>query len=113
MKNLVKKIYVHAVYNPRVSRILTSLAFVAVISLMYANPVYAGGGSGADPFSKIMDLVCGILQKIGGVVAFVGAFMIIWGFKDHNPDTKMNGITTAAVGGGLFTLSTVGKTFLN
>jgi len=121
--NAVSKMYKRVICNQRLLDSLTVIVFVSIFIFSFSQSVMASGttgttggtakGVGADPFTKIMDIICGLLQKIGGVVAFVGAFMIIWGIKDHNPDTKMNGITTAAVGGGLFTLASMGNSFLN
>lgn len=111
IKEICTKAINKVMYNDKAVKTIYSLALMTFLVIGFETRVFAA--SGEDPFTSIMTIVCGLLKKIGGVVCFVGAFRIIWGFKDHNPDTKMQGIEIAAVGGGLFTLASAGGSFLN
>jgi hypothetical protein len=85
-------IFMHKVR--KVAATLTSLAFA--MSLMTINCFAVSNDAGS--FNTVVAFIVTWVQRIGGVIAFVGAIQFGMAFKNDDADGKTRGLMTLASG---------------
>lgn len=78
----------------KITSVFTSLAFA--VSLMTIN-CFAVANSAAS-FDTVVAFIVTWVQRIGGVIAFVGAIQFGMAFKNDDADGKTRGLMTLASG---------------
>lgn len=91
-----------SISNPAIYNILYMTLFIIILSTMSYDNTFAVDSipstGGTEKIDMLTGLIAGIFLKIGAVVLFLGGLQVAWGIKSDSPDSKANGVKTAAAG---------------
>lgn len=105
-------------------KLMVLLTVMAVMTVFFAVNVLAAGAGAADPgaaagtvdatnaFNKVMEILVPWIQKLGGVVMFVGGIMFALGTKNDDADSKTRGVNTLIAGAMVIGVATAYPVFL-
>ena len=96
--------------------IVRTLSIVAVLLILIATPVYAGGldlNTGVAQFDALIGFLAAWVGRLGGVVAFIGGVRIAIGMVTDNPSAKVSGMWFMVGGFMVVALALAHEFFIN
>lgn len=95
-------------FQSRKGDILTNLGQALIV----ASICLIGTGLAEPSVDTLSAFISKWVQKIGGLIAFIGACDFALGWKNDDPSERSRGIKTFVAGAMLFAVATAYKTFM-
>jgi hypothetical protein len=79
-------------------KINKKVLMVSAIILIVGLPTIAFANDGTALLDNLFKFIATWIGRIGGLVAFLGAIQFAFGWVQHNPDARLQGLTMIMAG---------------